>query len=61
MDYFRELESIRRQPSVNEKHEILKVMSKEETRKLPYKNTCKKGTGEYYASIDDKIKVNFIF
>jgi len=43
--------------TVREQQDLSEIKGKSQLHLLPYKNTMNKGTGEYSASIDDKIKV----
>lgn len=58
MDFYKEFE---RQTGDHlthrQKQELERIKGKSQEHMLPYKNTFNKGTGEYSASIDDKIKV----
>jgi hypothetical protein len=57
MDLFKQLERMQEVKPVRQIQEIAKISGKEDNRKFPYQNTCKKTTGEYFATINDKIKV----
>lgn len=46
--------------TVREEQDLKQIQGKSHLHLLPYKNTMNKGTGEYSASIDDKIKVKII-
>lgn len=57
MDFYKQFEEIGRKRTVKEGQEIDRITRKEESRLLPYRSTAKKGTGEFYATLEDKIKV----
>jgi hypothetical protein len=57
MDFYKQFEELGRKRTVKEAQEIDKLSRKEDKRLLPYKSTAKKGTGEYYATKQDKINV----
>ena len=57
MDFYKELENIPVDRPHRELQEISKIAGKEEDRKYPYRNTCHKTVGEYFPTINDKIKV----
>ena len=60
MDFYKQFEELGKKRSVKEAQEVEKITRKEESRLLPYKSTSKKGTGEYYATLQDKINVIII-
>jgi len=57
MDFYKRFEELGRKRTVKEAQEIDKITRKEETRLYPHNNTAKKGTGEYFATLNDKIIV----
>lgn len=58
MDFYKEFERQTGDHSTHrQKQELERIKGKSHEHMLPYKNTFNKGTGEYSASIDDKIKV----
>lgn len=57
MDFYKELENTLREVPTRERQETGRITSKPEHKKLPYKNTCHKTIGEYFPTIDDKIKL----
>jgi hypothetical protein len=57
MDFYRELEKIDRKVPLRKHQEFLRYYGKPDDQKFPYRNTARKSVGEYFASIDDKIKV----
>jgi len=60
MDFFKQFEQLGQKRTVKEAQEVEKITRKEESRLFPYKSTSKKGTGEYYATLQDKINVIII-
>jgi hypothetical protein len=60
MDFFKQFDELGKKRSVKESQDVGKITRKEETRLFPYKSTAKKGTGEYYATLHDKINVKII-
>ncbi len=62
MDFYKDFErATGKYLTVREEQDLKQINGKSQSHMLPYKNTMKKGTGEYSASVDDKIKVKFIF
>jgi hypothetical protein len=57
MESFKEFERYSQEMPMSQRNEIYKILSKEDSKKHPYRNTCKKTVGEYFPTIEDKIKV----
>lgn len=57
MDYLREIEKIEKPLTVRQIQDIDRITPKAESSKYPYKNTMKKSTGEYFATLEDKINL----
>ena len=57
MDFYKQFEELGRKRTVKEAQEIEKITRKEETRVYPHHSTAKKGTGEYFSTLNDKIIV----
>lgn len=55
MDLYKEFENVEKRNSHRQNQELHKITRKDEKYLLPYKNSCKKGVGEYFPSLEDKI------
>ncbi len=60
MDFLRQIENIQNQPSARDLQDLEKITSKQDDKCYMKHNTCKKTTGEYFATIEDKIAVGII-
>ncbi len=57
MDFYKELEKVDKKVPVRAQQELARYISKPDDKKFPYRNTAHKSVGEYFPTIDDKIKV----
>jgi hypothetical protein len=57
MDYLREFEELQKGKTIKQLQQIERMSAKPVEHTYPYKNTCKKGTGEYFATREDKINL----
>jgi hypothetical protein len=57
MDFYRELEKIDEKVPLRKRQEMFRYSGKPDSQKFPYRNSAHKSVGEYFPSINDKIKV----
>ena len=58
MDIVRRIEDNEKGLTLRQTQEKESIMEKSNDHKYPYRNTCKKSVGEYFASLEDKL--NFL-
>jgi hypothetical protein len=57
MDIYKQFDALSHKRTVRDSQDVERITRKDETRIFPYKNTCKKGQGEYFSTLEDRIKV----
>jgi hypothetical protein len=57
MDVIKEIDDFDKQLTRREFELKHSVLAKDEQHVYPYKNTCKKAVGEYFATTEDKLNV----
>lgn len=62
MDFYKEFDKVDKRLSIRDKQEIQNITRKDDQYKLPYRSVVKRAQGEYFATVNDRLRViKFIF